>query len=167
MQTPTYYATLGLAPNAPPEVIRAAFKALALIYHPDKTFELPAADRAAHGAVFRKIQGAFDVLSNPNMKAAYDAELARHDGNVDEELSTSHHRAPSTPKRKTPVKLTTPEEKGAMVARARQQLEYLRKQRAKRHDDDADMDITELKRVANIWYDLADENNARLPKIST
>jgi curved DNA-binding protein CbpA len=160
MQTATYYATLGLAPNAPPEVIRAAFKALVLIYHPDKTFELPAADRVAHVAVFRKIQEAFDVLSKPNLKAAYDAELARHDGNVDEELSIFHHRAPSTPKRKTPVKLTTPEEKEAIVARARQQVEYLRKQRAKRLDDDADMDITELKRVANIWYDLADENDA-------
>jgi curved DNA-binding protein CbpA len=160
MQTLTYYATLGLAPNAPPEVIRAAFKALALIYHPDKTFELPASDRAAHGAVFREIQEAFDVLSKPSLKAAYDAELARHNGNVDEELSTFRHRAPSTPKRKTPVKLTTPKEKEAMAARARQQLDYLRKQRAKRQDDEANMDTAELKRVAHIWCDLADENDA-------
>jgi curved DNA-binding protein CbpA len=160
MQIPTYYATLRLAPNAPPEVIRAAYKVLALIYHPDKTLELAASDRAAYGAVFKDIQEAFDVLSKPNLKAAYDAELARHDGNIDEELSTFHHRAPSTPKRKMPVKLTTPEEKEAMVARARQQLEYLRKQRAKRHDDEAQMDIAQLKRVANTWRDLADENDA-------
>jgi curved DNA-binding protein CbpA len=160
MQSPTYYATLGLAPNAPPEVIRAAYKALALIYHPDKTLELAASDRAAHGAVFRDLQEAFDVLSKPNLKAAYDAELAQHDGNVDNELSTFHYAAPSTPKRKTPVKLTTPKEKEAMVARAGQQLEYLRKQRAKRHDDEANMDIAELKRVADTWCNLADENDA-------
>jgi curved DNA-binding protein CbpA len=160
MQVPTYYAALGLAPNAPPEVIRAAYKALALIYHPDKTLELAAADRAAHGAIFRDLQEAFDVLSKPNLKAAYDAELARHDGNVDDELSTFHHPAPSTPKRKTPVKLTTPEVKEAMVARARQQLEYLRKQRVKRQDDEANMDIAELRKVADTWCNLADENDA-------
>ncbi|KAF1829772.1 DnaJ-domain-containing protein [Decorospora gaudefroyi] len=158
MQTPTYYSTLGLAPNAPPEVIRAAYKALALIYHPDKTLELAASDRAAHAAVFRDIQEAFDVLSKPNFKATYDAELARHHGSIDEELSTFHRRDPSTPKRKTAMKLATPEEKEARIATARQQLEYLREQRAKRHGDEAQMDIAELKSVVQIWCDLADEN---------
>ncbi|CAA9958029.1 DnaJ DnaJ-class molecular chaperone protein [Pyrenophora teres f. maculata] len=158
MQSPTYYTTLGLAPNAPPEVIRAAYKALALIYHPDKTLVLPASERAIHAAVFRNIQEAFDVLSSQNVKAAYDAELERGGGEIDEIISTFHHARSSMSKPRTAVRLTTPEEKGAMIAQTRQQLDRVRMKRKKRHEDEASMNVAELNTLVRIWLELADEN---------
>ncbi|KAF1942102.1 DnaJ-domain-containing protein [Clathrospora elynae] len=162
MQTQSFYETLGLAPNAPPEVIRAAYKTLALIYHPDRTLELTASNRASHAAVFRNVREAFDVLSNVSTKAAYDAELIRYDGDVDEEFSIFYRRTPyhATLKRKMTMKLTTPKEKEAITARARQQLEYLREQRAKRDDEEAHLGSLELKHIVHIWLSLAEENGS-------
>lgn len=62
-----YYAALGVAPNAPASVIRAAFRALAMELHPDRN---KAADATKH---FQTIQRAFDVLSDQTRRAEYDA----------------------------------------------------------------------------------------------
>jgi len=158
MQYPTYYTTLGLATNAPPEVIRAAYKALTLIYHPEKTLELPASARATHAAVFRNIQRAFDVLKSQNEKAAYDAELERRNGEIDEGISTFHHPCSSTSRFKTAVRLTTPEEKAAMIAQTRQQLDDFRMQRKNRQEEGATMNIAELNSLDRTWRELAEEN---------
>ncbi len=61
-----YYDTLGVSPDAPIEEIRRAFRALALRYHPDVNESPDAAGR------FREILDAYNVLSNPQSKAAYD-----------------------------------------------------------------------------------------------
>jgi curved DNA-binding protein CbpA len=62
-----YYATLGVSPEAPPEVIKAAYRALAQKHHPDRHGADPAADEAT-----RLITQAFRVLSDPASRAAYD-----------------------------------------------------------------------------------------------
>jgi len=163
MDTPTHYTTLGLAPSALDAVIRAAYKALALIHHPDKTVHLSPEERTRHASAFRAVQEAYDVLGGPS-KRAYDTELARHGNRVDDERST-FHRA-TTPRKTTSVKsngppsirLTTPEEKRAMKARMEEDLAHLREQRAKRDAEDADMDIAGLKVMHKIWTDLADEH---------
>jgi len=167
MSTSTHYTTLELVSTAPPEVIRASYKALALIYHPDKTLGLPASERASHAAVFSQVQAAYDVLGNPALKAAYDAELAHHNDKVDRRLSTFHHwstrtaaKASSTPQRKPSVKLTTPEEKAASRAKARQSIECLREKRAQRDAEDMRMEVAGLKDMVEIWQDLAEENKA-------
>jgi hypothetical protein len=69
-----YYATLGVTPEAPPEVIKAAYRALAQKHHPD----LNGSDRAANEKTAR-INDAFRVLSDPTSRASYDAsrEAAR------------------------------------------------------------------------------------------
>jgi curved DNA-binding protein CbpA len=152
MSIASHYTVLGLLTTAPPEVIRASYKALALIYHPDKTVHVASQERVSYAAVFNDIQAAYDVLSNPKLKAAYDAELARHNGKVDRTRSTFHYHSPShtkpegacTPKRRTTVKRTTPEEKAAMRARAQQSMEYFREQRTKRDIEEAQADTQSL-----------------------
>jgi len=69
-KTPTYYEQLGVARNAPDEVIRGAYKALAQKNHPDKNINNPAAT-----AVMQSINLANDVLSDPQKRAEYDAQL--------------------------------------------------------------------------------------------
>lgn len=156
-----HYTTLGLAPKAAPEVIRAAYKALALIYHPDKTVHLAASERASRAAVFKGVQAAYDLLGNASLKAAYDAKLARQNTQVDDVgPSSAASRTAMTPQRKPSVKLSTPLEKAATRAKARQFLEYLRVKRARRDDVDGRMDIAELQAMVQIWSGLAEENKS-------
>jgi DnaJ domain len=63
-----YYAVLGVDPTADKKEIRKAYLRLSLQYHPDKNPENPQAAQA----VFVKIGQAYQVLSDPAQRAAYD-----------------------------------------------------------------------------------------------
>lgn len=70
----SHYETLRVSRDAPPEVIRAAYKALASKHHPDKTAD-PQANR-----VMSELNFAYEALSDPIKRAEYDALLdASHD----------------------------------------------------------------------------------------
>ena len=65
-----HYSILGVTPKAEPAEIRAAYRALMRIYHPDADRSSEAADRA------RQINAAYSVLNNPERRASYDDSLA-------------------------------------------------------------------------------------------
>ncbi len=67
-----YYATLGVTPEAPPEVIKAAYRALAQKHHPDRN----GSDQGSNELTAR-INEAFRILSDPASRAAYDASRVR------------------------------------------------------------------------------------------
>ena len=60
------YQILGVSRNATKDDIRKAHRKLALKYHPDKNPGKDAQDR------FKRIQEAYDVLSDDDKRAAYD-----------------------------------------------------------------------------------------------
>ena len=62
------YAVLGLSPKATNEEIKAAYWTLAKRLHPD--VNTVAEDR------IKEINGAYETLGNPELRAAYDVELA-------------------------------------------------------------------------------------------
>ena len=62
-----YYALLGLDRSANPDVVKAAYRALIKHYHPDTN---PAGD--ANTSWFCQINDAYQVLGNPEQRAAYD-----------------------------------------------------------------------------------------------
>lgn len=64
-----YYSVLGVSPQAEEVVIRAAYKALAQRYHPDK---MPPAERDRAGVRMLAVQEAYRVLSDPQQRQAYD-----------------------------------------------------------------------------------------------
>jgi curved DNA-binding protein CbpA len=66
-QFPDYYKILQVHPEAEPEVIEAAWRKLAFIYHPDR---YDGADREER---MKSINAAHDVLKNPTERAKYDA----------------------------------------------------------------------------------------------
>lgn len=65
-----FYAVLGVSRTADDVVIRSAFKAMMLKYHPDTNKSADAADRAT------EINAAWEVLGDPRKRAAYDARQA-------------------------------------------------------------------------------------------
>lgn len=68
----THYDNLKVARNAPPEVIRAAYKTLSQKYHPDRNGNNPDAIR-----VIQIIKSAYAVLSDPDKRREHDEWIAR------------------------------------------------------------------------------------------
>lgn len=67
---PDLYEILHIHPSAPPEVVRASYRQLALLYHPDKN---PSPEATA---LMAQVNDAYAVLNDPEKRAAYDRERA-------------------------------------------------------------------------------------------
>jgi hypothetical protein len=67
------YEILGVSPSAPPEVIRAAYRALAKTHHPDGS--------KADKEKFLELKRAHDILMDPDQRANYDAQFPGANGN--------------------------------------------------------------------------------------
>ena len=63
-----YYAVLGVVPAASTSVVHAAYRTLALAYHPQKAHEDPQRTRT----LFHRIGEAYDVLKDGCLRALYD-----------------------------------------------------------------------------------------------
>src|SRR5205823_15056210 len=62
-----YYQALGILPDASQAVIKAVYRARAMELHPDRNTSADATRR------FQALQAAYDVLSDEEARAAYDA----------------------------------------------------------------------------------------------
>ncbi|KAH9935054.1 DnaJ-domain-containing protein [Amylocystis lapponica] len=70
------YDILGVRQDAPPDAVRKAYKTKVLETHPDKLRPgAPESERQAAEARFRDIRAAFEVLSDPAKRLAYDNGL--------------------------------------------------------------------------------------------
>lgn len=76
-----HYAALGVAPSATLAEIKKAFRQQAALYHPDRN---PSPDAPAR---FRAVQQAYDVLSDPDKRQAYDDNRRRN--LLDDPLATA------------------------------------------------------------------------------
>lgn len=79
-----YYDILGIASNASPDEIRAAYQRLALAHHPDKQLHAAtnsgaatAAQLATNTRAFIRITEAWNTLRDEQLRRVYDAELFR------------------------------------------------------------------------------------------
>lgn len=68
----THYDNLKVARNAPPEVIRAAYKTLCQQFHPDRHGGHPKATQT-----FQLINAAYEVLSDPSKRKQHDEWIAK------------------------------------------------------------------------------------------
>ncbi|NLC58347.1 MAG: DnaJ domain-containing protein [Armatimonadetes bacterium] len=69
----TYYEILGIEATATPEVIKQRYRHLAKRYHPDA---VPPEEAATAHRTFVAITEAYEVLSDPRRREAYDRDLA-------------------------------------------------------------------------------------------
>lgn len=67
-----HYAALGLSPSATLTDIKKAYRQQAALHHPDRNGALDAAAR------FRLVQVAYEVLSDPDKRKAYDDNRQRN-----------------------------------------------------------------------------------------
>jgi len=66
VQKKNYYQILGVSPGASAAEIKAAYRRLALIYHPDKN-----SDDRTSGYIFQEINEAYQILSDKTARAGY------------------------------------------------------------------------------------------------
>jgi DnaJ-class molecular chaperone len=69
MPEKNYYKILQIDPSAEPEIVQAAYKRLALKYHPDTSSFSDATRR------MQEINEAYDVLRDPLKRAAFDQQF--------------------------------------------------------------------------------------------
>lgn len=88
----THYDNLKVARNAPPEVIRAAYKTLSQRFHPDRN-----ADNEAATRIFQIISSAYEVLSDPVKRKEHDEWIAKEEAEAVAESMAAQavHRASS------------------------------------------------------------------------
>ena len=91
-----YYATLQVTTTASPAVIRAAYRALAQQYHPDKNPDDPTAE-----TVLKRLNAAYAILSDPAKRRTYDAQRQAAAVSTDPPASagaeSAVHTAPTDP----------------------------------------------------------------------
>ena len=78
MTTPDHYAVLGVSPDAEDVVIKAAYRALAQRYHPDKNAGDPAYSRQR----MSELNEAYRILGDPKLRAEYDKTRSPQSGHA-------------------------------------------------------------------------------------
>jgi len=73
-----YYEVLQISPNADQETIHRVYRIQAQRFHPDNREQ-------GNAEAFRKVAEAYQVLSDPQKRAAYDAEQRRRPSRMPEE----------------------------------------------------------------------------------
>lgn len=71
-QSSNHYDVLDIEKNATQSDIKKAYKSLSLIHHPDKHSDASNVEKRKQEEIFKRIQFAFQMLSDPVQKAAYD-----------------------------------------------------------------------------------------------
>ncbi|KAF2205792.1 DnaJ-domain-containing protein [Delitschia confertaspora ATCC 74209] len=188
MQVPSHYEVLGLAHTAPISVIRAAYKALALEYHPDKQKKSSPASKNSLKSRFLQIQEAHEVLTNSIKRAAYDMELSKPNSDFYEFMDDTPSKSSASSKTSTmsgawassPISSTTtatptPGHKSShhrtntiyptpqatrdlLRAKADKILSGIHAERARREAEELETPLPELKDIVRIWKALAEEN---------
>lgn len=85
----THYDNLKVARNAPPEVIRAAYKTLSQKYHPDRNGDKDAPK------IMTIINASYDVLSDPIKRRAHDVWIAQQEATAQQTHAPRSHPAPA------------------------------------------------------------------------
>jgi tetratricopeptide (TPR) repeat protein len=82
-----YYEVLGVSSQATQDQIKRAFRERAMRYHPDRNPGNPEAE-----ALFKQLNEAYQVLSDPDLRARYDGRFTQFFGGASEQASSPDPR---------------------------------------------------------------------------
>jgi curved DNA-binding protein CbpA len=100
----THYDNLKVARDAPPEVIRAAYKSLSQKYHPDRNPGDPKASRT-----MAIINAAYRVLSDPDLRRKHDEWIRKVEAEPPAKPRPTPRPAPDRPSRRPTPKAPAPQ----------------------------------------------------------
>jgi curved DNA-binding protein len=89
-QEQSLYDVLQVNPHAELRVIRAAYRALSRLHHPDANHDPEAP------ALMRRLNAAYAVLADPERRAQYDAQQARYARTIRRGLNATRPRLQSS-----------------------------------------------------------------------
>ncbi|HLK39466.1 MAG TPA: DnaJ domain-containing protein [Polyangiaceae bacterium] len=101
----TYYELFGLTVDASADDVRSAFHAFCEIFHPDRYFGSPEADRIGVSTIFKRATEAYLVLSDAGLREHYDAQLRGAQGTRPQRISFSSRSRPPASRSPGPAKL--------------------------------------------------------------
>jgi curved DNA-binding protein CbpA len=101
----TYYDLFNVPADATADDVHGAFHVFCDTFHPDRHLARPAEEREALAAVFRRGTEAFQVLSDPALRAQYDEQLASTQGARPPRLSFSPLSRPPASRSTAPPSL--------------------------------------------------------------
>jgi curved DNA-binding protein CbpA len=84
-----FYEILQVHPSADPDIIQAAYRRLVFRYHPDRNTSPEAA------GIMRRLNQAYEVLSDPQRRAAYDRSRAERSSSRPTGSAQKTHGSPS------------------------------------------------------------------------
>lgn len=94
----THYDNLKAAGNAPPEVIRAAYRTLSQKYHPDVNTNKQEAHR-----IMGILNAAYEILSDPEKRKEYDERIAKIEAERENQIKTNvNSTSPPPPRSPSP-----------------------------------------------------------------
>jgi curved DNA-binding protein CbpA len=102
-----YYTLLGVAADADPPAIKAAFRRFARKYHPDRFAGAPAEKVERASRIYRRGSEAVQVLTDPVARRAYDVALRAGTLRLrteDRERAEARARAPEQEERAQPIR---------------------------------------------------------------
>ena len=102
-----YYTLLGVEPDAEAALVTRAFRRFARRYHPDLFAGQDAHKRARATQIYRRGSEAFQILSDPVSRKAYDRVLRvgkRRLSADDRERDQVRQRAAAAPRREQPIR---------------------------------------------------------------
>ena len=93
----THYQTLNVSLSADLVAIKKAYHGISLLCHPDKTVHLPVAERAQREQLFKLANIAFEILSDPQKRKAYDQTVRLGQGRPTTQARNTTTRHPHSP----------------------------------------------------------------------
>ena len=104
-----YYTLLGVDDEASIARIKQAFKIFARRYHPDRHAGAATEKRERATAIYRRGTEAFQVLTDPVTRAAYDAALEKGHLRLTNEAREQNRRAAPAKKRRRKIPIRSPQ----------------------------------------------------------
>lgn len=129
-----YYEILDLLELADEETIRASFKTFSLAFHPDLHLDSPEEYRGLARRIFQRGAEAYRVLSDPNLRAAYDLALVQGRLRLVENSTSNSPPSGARPSSRAP---------GSAIPRARTLEDIARTPAAKLSASKAEREITQ------------------------